>query len=107
MADLAHRCGIAEGATCVVGPSGEGKSSLLRLLNRMSDPAAGSVRYGGRDVRDFNVLALRREVALVPQVPALLEGCVADNAKTCDDHDDAYREAAVLIGAAEADRIRH
>ena len=72
-------CQIAEGATCVVGPSGAGKSSLLRLLNRLSDPDAGSVRYSGRDVRAFNVLALRREVALVPQLPALLEGCVADN----------------------------
>lgn len=71
--------GIAEGATCIAGPSGAGKSTLLRLLNRLADPAAGRVLYRGRDVRDYDVLALRREVGLVPQLPALLEGTVAEN----------------------------
>ena len=72
---------IQEGATCVAGPSGAGKSTLLRLLNRLADPAAGTVRYRERDVRDYDVLALRREVGLVPQLPALLEGTVADNVR--------------------------
>ena len=70
---------ISEGATCIAGPSGAGKSTLLRLFNRLADPVAGTVRYRGRDVRDYDVLALRREVGLVPQLPALLEGTVADN----------------------------
>jgi putative ABC transport system ATP-binding protein len=72
---------LAEGATGIVGPSGVGKSTLLRLLNRLADPAAGIVRYRGRDLRDADVLALRREVALVPQLPALLEGTVVDNVR--------------------------
>lgn len=71
--------GIDEGATCIAGPSGAGKSTLLRLLNRLADPAGGIVRYGGRDVGDYDVLALRREVGLVPQLPALLDGTVAMN----------------------------
>jgi putative ABC transport system ATP-binding protein len=71
--------GIEEGSACIAGPSGAGKSTLLRLLNRLADPALGTVRYRGRDVRDYNVLALRREVGLVPQLPALLEGTVAMN----------------------------
>jgi putative ABC transport system ATP-binding protein len=71
--------GIDEGSTCIAGPSGAGKSTLLRLFNRLADPAVGTVRYGGRDVRDYDVLALRREVGLVPQLPALLEGTVAMN----------------------------
>ena len=70
---------IDEGATCLAGPSGAGKSTLLRLLNRLADPTAGAVRYRGRDVTEYDVLALRREVGLVPQLPALLEGSVADN----------------------------
>jgi len=72
---------IAEGGTCVAGPSGAGKSTLLRLLNRLADPDAGSVRYRGRSVRDYDVLTLRREVGLVPQLPALIDGAVADNVK--------------------------
>lgn len=71
--------GIDEGATCVAGPSGAGKSTLLRLLNRLADPTGGNVRYRGRDARDYDVLALRREVGLVPQLPALLDGTVAMN----------------------------
>jgi ABC-type multidrug transport system ATPase subunit len=70
---------LPRGATCVAGPSGSGKSSLLRLLNRLADPVSGRVLYGGEDVRERDVLELRREVALVPQLPALLEGTVEDN----------------------------
>jgi putative ABC transport system ATP-binding protein len=70
---------IPAGATCLAGPSGSGKSTLLRLLNRLSDAESGVVRYRGEDVRDGDPLELRREVMLVPQLPALLEGTVADN----------------------------
>jgi putative ABC transport system ATP-binding protein len=70
---------LREGMTALVGPSGAGKSTLLRLLNRLADPDSGTVLYRGRDVRDCDVLELRREVALVPQLPALLPGTVAEN----------------------------
>ena len=70
---------LGDGATGIVGPSGVGKSTLLRLLNRLADPVSGSVCYRGRDLRDCDVLALRRDVGLVCQVPGLLEGSVADN----------------------------
>jgi putative ABC transport system ATP-binding protein len=70
---------IGAGATAIVGPSGAGKSTLLRLLNRLADPVEGTVRFGGRDVRDLDVLTLRREAVLVPQVPAPLPGTVAAN----------------------------
>lgn len=73
------RAGLADGATGIVGPSGVGKSTLLRLLNRLADPTVGTVRYRGRDLREHDVLALRRDVGLVPQLPALLHGTVADN----------------------------
>ena len=75
--DLSAR--LPEGATCVAGPSGSGKSTLLRLLNRLADPLSGTVRYRGADVRERDVLELRREVSLVPQLPALLEGTVEEN----------------------------
>jgi putative ABC transport system ATP-binding protein len=70
---------IGKGATAIVGPSGSGKSTLLRLLNRLADPVAGAVRFGGRDVREMDVLGLRRDVVLVPQMPAPLPGTVAMN----------------------------
>jgi len=81
---------LPRGASCVAGPSGSGKSTLLRLLNRLADPDGGRVLYEGADVRERDVLELRREVCLVPQLPALLEGTVADNirfAARCADRD--------------------
>jgi putative ABC transport system ATP-binding protein len=70
---------IPVGASSVVGPSGSGKSTLLRLLNRLADPESGRVAYEGTDVRERDPLALRREVSLVPQLPALVDGTVHDN----------------------------
>jgi putative ABC transport system ATP-binding protein len=70
---------LPEGASCIAGPSGAGKSTLLRLLNRLADPDSGSVAYRGRDVREYDVLTLRRDVCLVPQLPALVDGSVAEN----------------------------
>ncbi len=71
--------GVPEGATAIVGPSGAGKSTLLRLLNRLADPDRGEIDYRDRPLSAYEPLALRREVALVPQLPALLEGTVESN----------------------------
>lgn len=70
---------IPFGATAVVGPSGSGKSTLLRLLNRLADPQCGEIDYRGRPLDSYEPLALRREVSLVPQLPALLGGTVDSN----------------------------
>ncbi len=67
------------GVTVVAGPSGAGKSTLLRLCNRLEVPTHGQVRYRDRDIADLGPLALRREVGMVFQRPALFAGTVADN----------------------------
>lgn len=69
----------SDGLTLLVGPSGAGKTTLLRLLNRLDDPDGGSVLFEGRDVREYDVLELRRRVQLVGQVPVPFLGSVADN----------------------------
>jgi putative ABC transport system ATP-binding protein len=71
--------GIPAGATAIVGPSGAGKSTLLRLLNRLADPDAGTISYWERPLAEHDPLQLRREVALVPQLPSLLEGTLESN----------------------------
>ena len=71
--------GIPAGATVIVGPSGAGKSTILRLLDRLAEPDAGSIEFDGRALTEYDPLRLRREVGLVPQLPALLEGTVASN----------------------------
>jgi putative ABC transport system ATP-binding protein len=76
---------IPVGATAIVGPSGAGKSTLLRLLNRLADPGAGTIVFRGRPLEEYDPLALRREVSLVPQLPALLEGTVESNLRYAAD----------------------
>jgi ABC-type iron transport system FetAB ATPase subunit len=63
----------------LVGPSGTGKSSLLRSLVRLDEPAAGTVLVDGTDAREIPPTSLRRRVGLVAQQPVMLPGTVHDN----------------------------
>ena len=63
----------------VVGPSGSGKSSFLRLLNRLDEPTGGTVLIDGRDYREISPRDLRRRIGMVMQMPFLFPGTVADN----------------------------
>ena len=63
----------------IVGPSGSGKSSLLRLLNRLDEPTEGNVYLDGVDYRQVAPRELRRRVGMVMQRPYLFAGTVLDN----------------------------
>lgn len=65
--------------TAVIGPSGGGKSTLVRLVNRLEDPDGGRILLDGADVREIDPLELRRRVALAPQRPFMFAGTVLDN----------------------------
>jgi len=67
------------GALTLVGPSGSGKSSLLRCLNRLEEPTGGRVVFDGRSITEWDPRELRRQAALVLQTPVLFEGTVRDN----------------------------
>lgn len=56
----------------LVGPSGAGKTSLLRLMNRLSEPSGGTIRFAEKDIRQVPVVSLRQQVALVNQESRLL-----------------------------------
>ncbi|WP_313248305.1 ABC transporter transmembrane domain-containing protein [Stenotrophomonas acidaminiphila] len=63
----------------LVGPSGAGKSTVLSLLLRFHDPEAGTISIDGIDLRQAEPTALREQIALVPQQPALFASSAADN----------------------------
>jgi len=66
----------------VVGPSGSGKSSLLRLFNRLLEPDSGEILLAGDDIKSLSPPALRARIPLVTQKPFLFPGSVRDNLQT-------------------------
>lgn len=63
----------------IVGRTGAGKSTMVRLLARMLEPTRGRVTLDGRDLRDLPLGALRRTVGMVPQEPVLFTDTIARN----------------------------
>jgi putative ABC transport system ATP-binding protein len=94
---------LPEGVSAIVGPSGAGKSTVLRLFDRLSDADTGTVRFRGEDTRVLDPLRLRREVALVPQLPVLLEGTVADNLRFAAGLSGAEPDVGRLLGLGGLD----
>lgn len=65
--------------TAVIGPSGGGKSSLLRLINRLDDPTHGRILLNGTDVTAMHPILLRRSVCMMLQKAYMFAGTVLDN----------------------------
>lgn len=63
----------------LVGESGGGKSTLLKLFARLYDPDEGSIEIDGRDIRGVQLRSLRQTISFVPQDPILFQGTVRDN----------------------------
>lgn len=63
----------------VEGPSGSGKSSLLRLLNRLYEPTSGTLLVDGSPAAERPVTELRRQVVLLQQTPVIADSTVRDN----------------------------
>lgn len=78
---------IAEGETVgIIGGTGSAKSSLVNLISRLYDVTEGSLRVGGRDVREYDIETLRDEVSVVLQKNVLFSGSILDNLRWGDEH---------------------
>ncbi len=86
----------------VVGPTGAGKTSLINMLCHFYEPQKGRVLLDGRDVREWNNAALRRNVALVPQDFFVFAGSLRDNIRLWDER----IGEADLERATDAARLR-
>ena len=95
---------IASGETIgIIGGTGSAKSTLVNLIARLYDATEGTVRVGGIDVRDYDLDALRHQVAMVLQKNVLFSGTITQNLRwgDADASDDEVREAAHLACADE------
>ncbi|WP_217428625.1 ABC transporter ATP-binding protein [Microlunatus speluncae] len=80
LADVSFRCAPGS-STALVGPSGSGKTTVTRLIARFFDASSGSVRVGGRDVRDLDPTALLDRIAIVFQDVYLFDTTIEDNVR--------------------------
>ncbi len=87
----------------LVGPTGSGKSSLVKLLNRSYDIQSGRLLIDGYDVRDVELASLRRQMGIVLQETFLFRGTVAENIRygRLDATQDEIEQAARAVGAHE------
>ena len=67
--------------TAIVGRSGSGKSTLIRLLPRFYEPSSGKIRIDGHDIRDYTLVSLRQQIALVSQQVMLFDDSVLANVR--------------------------
>ena len=87
--------------TAIIGPTGSGKSTVLKLIERFYDASEGSVSIDGVDVRDISQHDLRAQLGYAPQQAFLFSGTVRSNVSTIDDeHADARLQRALQVAQA-------
>ncbi len=97
--DITFRLGAGE-TLAIVGHTGSGKTTMISILNRLYDIGKGSIRIDGTDIREYDLHALRRHIAVVLQDVFLFSGSIMDNI-TLRDTDVSRKqveEAAQMIG---------
>ena len=87
----------------IIGGTGSSKSTLIQLISRLYDVTEGSVKVGGHDVREYDIEALRNQVAVVLQKNVLFSGTIKENLRwgNKDATDEEIKEACVLAQADE------
>lgn len=78
---------IPSGSTLgIIGGTGSSKSTLIQLISRLYDTTTGSVKVGGRDVKEYNLDSLRNSVAVVLQKNVLFSGTIKENLRWGNEH---------------------
>ena len=87
----------------IIGGTGSAKTTLVSLIPRLYDVKSGSIKVGGVDVRDYDMEALRNQVAVVLQKNVLFSGSISENLRWGNENatDEEIREAASLAQASE------
>ena len=98
--DLHIRSGETIG---IIGGTGSSKSSLIQLISRLYDATEGVVKVGGKDVREYDLEALRNQVAVVLQKNILFSGTIKENLRWGNQNatDEELKEACCLAQADE------
>ncbi|XP_057447541.1 ABC transporter B family member 15-like isoform X2 [Lotus japonicus] len=89
-------------STALVGQSGSGKSTIIGLIERFYDPFKGRVTIDDKDIKSYNLRALRMHIALVSQEPTLFGGTIRENIAYGSSASDKVGESEIIEAAKEA-----
>ncbi|PKM30752.1 MAG: multidrug ABC transporter [Gammaproteobacteria bacterium HGW-Gammaproteobacteria-11] len=94
-------CIQANQSVAIVGATGSGKTSLVGLVHRFSDPTSGVIRIAGQDLREVSIESLGKHIGMVIQEPFLFSGSILDNIRYGADWatDEQVVEAARAVHA--------
>ncbi len=89
--------------TAIIGSTGSGKSTVVKLIPRLHDVTGGRITLDGVDVRDLSIKELRETIGYVPQKGILFSGTIASNLRfgNADASDEQIKEAAAIAQATE------
>lgn len=76
--------------TAILGSSGSGKTTFLKLLNNMISADSGKIEYKNKAIENYDPVNLRREVVMLPQNPEIFAGTIKDNFKITEEIGDNY-----------------
>ena len=65
--------------TCIIGESGSGKTTILKMLNKLISPDSGEILFKDKKLNETDSVALRRNVVMLPQSPAIFKGNIKNN----------------------------
>jgi subfamily B ATP-binding cassette protein MsbA len=87
----------------IAGENGAGKSTLAKLAARFYDPACGSIRFGGEDIRNMHLASLRENICYLPRDPVLFDGTIGSNLRFSRPavSDRELQEALEIVGLSE------
>ena len=87
----------------IIGGTGSSKSTLVQLIPRLYDATKGTVKVGGRDVKDYDMESLRDSVSMVLQKNVLFSGTIAENLRWGDENaDDEELEKVCKLAQADS-----
>ncbi len=84
----------------LIGPSGGGQSTLVRLLNRLDEPKDGEILLHGKDIRQLPPVELRLKVAMMLQKPIMFSGTVLENLQS------SFRLRRKILPTADSEKIQ-
>jgi len=91
----------------IVGASGSGKSTILRMLNKMLSPTQGRILFNKTDLSQINSVTHRRHVTMLSQNPAMFEGSIRDNLNVgLKFQDKSLLSDDVLLGILEKVKLK-